>query len=338
MLNWSRALWRNKNKLFGLLAVMAIVLAAVWFYGGDRPAPEPEPKTKLEAMQQANSAAEPSPGQLESSGDAGGDASADSAGPTEAGAEESGTAASGEAGSPQPAVPGQEEPSSSLPAGNTEEKPFSGNGDSGASGSAAALEAGAKDGESSLTVPQTAPLPKAGKQTGDDDKKTDTAAEAQPPSGSGSEAATSSPLPGAATKPGKDKESAKEAEAGSGDAVTLTIVGSPDIGTIMETIEVDIGDSKTVLDVLKKAARSQKMQMEYTGSGATAYVQGIDNLYEFDKGSGSGWMYSVNGKFPNRSAGVWPLSSGDDIRWLYTEDLGKDLGAGTDDGLWDGKS
>lgn len=337
MLNWSRALWRNKNKLFGLLAVMAIVLAAVWFYGGGRPAAEPEPKTKLEAVQQANSTAEPSPGQL-SSGDAGRDASADSAGPTEAGAEESGTAASGEAGSPQPVVSGQEEPSSSLPAGNTEEKPFSGNGDSGASGSAAALEAGAKDRESSITVPQTAPLPKAGKQTGDDDKKTDTAAEAQPPSGSGLEAATSSPLPGAATKPGKDKESAKQAEAGSGDAVTLTIVGSPDIGTIMKTIEVDIGDSKTVLDVLKKATRSQKMQMEYTGSGATAYVQGIDNLYEFDKGSGSGWMYSVNGKFPNRSAGVWPLSSGDDIRWLYTEDLGKDLGAGTDDGLWDGKS
>lgn len=78
--------------------------------------------------------------------------------------------------------------------------------------------------------------------------------------------------------------------------------------------------------------------MEYTGSGATAYVQGIDNLYEFDKGSGSGWMYSVNGKFPNRSAGIWPLSPGDDIRWLYTEDLGKDLGAGAEDGLWDGKS
>lgn len=317
MLNWSRTLWRNRNKLFGLLAVMAIVLAAVWFYGGDRLASEPKPKP--EASQQANPPSEPSPGQLEPSGDAGGDgeASSESAGVIEI---------------------GSEEPVPLLSAGNTEEKPFSGNGDSGDSGSAAALEAGAKDGESSITIPQTAPLPAAGKQTGDDDKKTDTAVKAQPPGGNGSEAAISSPLPGAVTNPGEDKGSAKEAESGSGDSVTLTVVGSPDIGTIMETIEVDIGDSKTVLDVLKKAARSQKMQMEYTGSGATAYVQGIDNLYEFDKGSGSGWMYSVNGKFPNRSAGNWPLNPGDDIRWLYTEDLGKDLGAGTDDGLWDGKS
>lgn len=120
--------------------------------------------------------------------------------------------------------------------------------------------------------------------------------------------------------------------------VQLTIVGSSDVGTILSTEDIEIGDSETVMDVLKKATRAKKIQMDFSGAGATAYVKGIDNLYEFDKGSGSGWMYSINNKFPNRSAGVWQIQPGDHIQWLYTEDLGKDLGAGTDDGLWDGKS
>ncbi len=29
------------------------------------------------------------------------------------------------------------------------------------------------------------------------------------------------------------------------------------------------------------------------------YVEGIGNLYEFDCGKESGWMYKVNGRFPN---------------------------------------
>ncbi|OBY80478.1 hypothetical protein BBG47_06340 [Paenibacillus sp. KS1] len=120
--------------------------------------------------------------------------------------------------------------------------------------------------------------------------------------------------------------------------VQITIVGSSEIGTILNTEEIEIGDSETVMDILKKATRAKKIQMDFSGAGAAAYVKGIDNLYEFDKGSGSGWMYSINNKFPNKSAGAWEVKPGDHIQWLYTEDLGKDLGAGTDDGLWDGKS
>lgn len=138
--------------------------------------------------------------------------------------------------------------------------------------------------------------------------------------------------------PNKGVASQPDAKPPQTTTVQLTIVGSSDVGTIMGTEEIEIGDSETVMDVLKKATRAKKIQMDFSGSGATAYVKGIDNLYEFDKGSGSGWMYSINNKFPNRSAGVWPIRPGDHIQWLYTEDLGKDLGAGTDDGLWDGES
>ena len=48
------------------------------------------------------------------------------------------------------------------------------------------------------------------------------------------------------------------------------------------------------------------------------YVAGIDGLYEFDCGKNSGWMYRVNGKFPNYMAGKCKLHDGDKVEWLYT--------------------
>ncbi|MNJ39612.1 hypothetical protein D3C77_344900 [compost metagenome] len=211
---------------------------------------------------------------------------------------------------------------SSLKGGITEEE------SSASSDRSTAANESVNDGGHSATAPKDTVLPSADDRTGGS-KKSEIA------EGVESSAGKNPGSTAGADKPATTHQEQAEPESS---FVKLTIVGSPDVGSILETIEVEIGDSKTVLDVLKKATRSTKMQMEYTGSGATAYVQGIDNLYEFDRGSGSGWMYSVNGKFPNRSAGVWPLKSGDHIRWLYTEDLGKDLGAGADDGLWDGTS
>nr|WP_249435693.1 DUF4430 domain-containing protein [Paenibacillus sp. Marseille-Q4541] len=165
-----------------------------------------------------------------------------------------------------------------------------------------------------------------------DEVKSDTSTNKTPNKNTGTSTTSSAEAP-----KDKPKEEPVE-ETPKSNVITITIIGSPNEGTMMETVTVEIGEMKTVLDSLKNVTRSSKMQMEYSGTGATAYVKGINNLYEFDNGAGSGWMYSVNGKFPNRSAGVWPLQPGDDIRWLYTEDLGKDVGAGVDDGLWDGKS
>lgn len=109
--------------------------------------------------------------------------------------------------------------------------------------------------------------------------------------------------------------------------VTISITGDADSGTILAASTVKLDKNDTVLDILKQVTRSNKIQMEFSGRGATAYIEGINNLYEFDKGAESGWMYRVNGDFPNKSAGVYKLTAGDVIEWLYTEDLGKDLGA-----------
>ena len=58
----------------------------------------------------------------------------------------------------------------------------------------------------------------------------------------------------------------------------------------------------------------------------SAYIEGIHNLYEFDCGELSGWMYKVNEWFPNYGCSRYQLRDGDVICWEYTCDLGVDVG------------
>lgn len=58
----------------------------------------------------------------------------------------------------------------------------------------------------------------------------------------------------------------------------------------------------------------------------SCYIEGINNIYELDCGSMSGWMYCVNGVYPNCSLGDYKLKNGDSIAINYTCDMGEDLG------------
>ncbi|MEK4009216.1 DUF4430 domain-containing protein [Paenibacillus sp. FSL H3-0333] len=146
-----------------------------------------------------------------------------------------------------------------------------------------------------------------------------------------SKPAKSPPSPGAAaTQPpaGASKPANSPAATPKPDnVVTLSITGDEEHGVILAAAQYEIKKGESVLDLLKRITRAQKIQMEYQGSKAFAYVEGIDNLYEGDHGAESGWMYKVNGEFPSKAAGSWIVEPGDTIEWLYTLDLGKDLGA-----------
>lgn len=80
--------------------------------------------------------------------------------------------------------------------------------------------------------------------------------------------------------------------------------------------------------VLKRETRASKIHMEFvfTPMYNSAYIEGIHNLYEFDCGNLSGWMYKVNGWFPNYGCSRYMLKNGDVIEWVYTCDLGRDVG------------
>lgn len=100
----------------------------------------------------------------------------------------------------------------------------------------------------------------------------------------------------------------------------------PENGIILENYEVIYEDGATVFDILSAAVKANKIHMEYTGTAKTPYIEGIANLYEFDCGPLSGWMYKVNGWFPSFSFGQYKVDRGDSIEFVYTCDLGEDVG------------
>ncbi|SFB13500.1 MULTISPECIES: DUF4430 domain-containing protein [unclassified Bacillus (in: firmicutes)] len=102
-------------------------------------------------------------------------------------------------------------------------------------------------------------------------------------------------------------------------AVTVSIVGPSDRGTILGATKVTFKEGATVLDVLVQLTGKRNIQLDYSGSGATAYVAGIDNIYEFDYGAKSGWIGKLNGTSLGKSAGTVKVKDGDSIQWLYTE-------------------
>ena len=103
----------------------------------------------------------------------------------------------------------------------------------------------------------------------------------------------------------------------------------PSDGVILAKQQVEVYDGETVFDILKRVTRNKRIQLEFRndkGYTGGVYIEGINHLYEFHGGDLSGWMYSVNGWFPNYGAAAYTVQDGDEILWCYTCDLGKDVG------------
>ena len=104
----------------------------------------------------------------------------------------------------------------------------------------------------------------------------------------------------------------------------------PEDGWILPPTTVTIRSGDTVFDVLQRVCRRNSIHMEYNSNPVyqTAYIEGIGNLYEFDCGDNSGWMYCVNGVYPGFGCSDYTVGDGDVIEWKYTCNLGYDIGGG----------
>lgn len=104
----------------------------------------------------------------------------------------------------------------------------------------------------------------------------------------------------------------------------------PADGIILKTQTVTFSEGESVFDVLLREMKKNKIHMEFemTPIYNSNYIEGIHNLYEFDCGELSGWMYKVNGWFPNYGCSRYALKDGDVVEWIYTCDLGRDIGGG----------
>ena len=102
----------------------------------------------------------------------------------------------------------------------------------------------------------------------------------------------------------------------------------PADGVILPKTVVGFDEGDSVYDILLREllARNIHIESSFAPIYNSAYVEGINNIYEFDCGPSSGWEYRVNGQFPNYGCSVYYPNDGDEISFLYTCELGADIG------------
>ena len=104
----------------------------------------------------------------------------------------------------------------------------------------------------------------------------------------------------------------------------------PADGVILPEITVEFTPGENVFQVLQRVCEAADIPLEYSWTPLydSYYLEGICHLYEFDCGPESGWMYQVNGTFPNYGCSSYEVQPEDSIEWLYScIGLGADLGA-----------
>lgn len=110
-------------------------------------------------------------------------------------------------------------------------------------------------------------------------------------------------------------------------------------GVVLEKTLYALEDGESVFDLLLKATKQRKIQMEFSGNpegGLSAvYIKSISNIYEFSCGPLSGWMFKVNGKFSGNDSSGYVLKENDSVEWVFTCDLGRDVGNDIDEGSSD---
>lgn len=102
----------------------------------------------------------------------------------------------------------------------------------------------------------------------------------------------------------------------------------PKDGVILSNRTVTFYEGESVFNLLLRECKANRVHMEFVDTPIynSAYIEGIHNLYEFDCGELSGWMYKVNGWFPNYGCSRYLLKPGDKVEWVYTCNLGIDVG------------
>ncbi len=109
------------------------------------------------------------------------------------------------------------------------------------------------------------------------------------------------------------------------------------LGTIISSKRVPFTKGDTVADVTLRLLNAMNFTYQHTGTTKSGFylasigdfsLKGIsyDSFGEFDAGSGSGWMITLNKTFIEYGASEFTVKNGDTIKWQYTCQLGADIG------------
>ena len=103
----------------------------------------------------------------------------------------------------------------------------------------------------------------------------------------------------------------------------------PANGVLLPAVPVKFTQGESAYDVLRRACKAAGIEVEYTYFPMISgyYVTRIGPLAENDFGPSSGWLFKVNGWFPNYGSSKYEVEAGDVIVWAYScEGGGTDLG------------
>ncbi len=94
----------------------------------------------------------------------------------------------------------------------------------------------------------------------------------------------------------------------------------PADGIIFPETSVEFFEGESVFNVLVRELKKKKIHIEFvtTPMYNSAYIEGISNIYEFDCGDNSGWLYKVNGKSPGCGSSQYIIKDNDKIEWIYS--------------------
>lgn len=95
--------------------------------------------------------------------------------------------------------------------------------------------------------------------------------------------------------------------------------------------DVSLNADSTMMSCIEAAIEKAGLTVDITDSDYGKYISGIAGLYEFDGGSGAGWMGTLNDwltnmGFSNYAVSNGTLRAGDKIRVMYSRNGGKDIG------------
>lgn len=110
------------------------------------------------------------------------------------------------------------------------------------------------------------------------------------------------------------------------------------LGEIIAPTSVPFYKGESIATVTLRLLDSKSIGYSHTGSAENSfYLAAIKNFKagqksiasfgEFDAGSGSGWMITLNNWFINMSTSDFTVEDGDIIQWQYTCQLGADIGS-----------
>ena len=94
----------------------------------------------------------------------------------------------------------------------------------------------------------------------------------------------------------------------------------PKDGIIFREKKVEIFPDESAFDILQREMKNNKIQIDFVSTPMynSIYIKGIANLYEFDCGDLSGWMYKVNGVAPTYGCSQYKVKNKDKIEFFYT--------------------